>query len=345
MSKSNDHTPDDPPGIFGTLILQEPHSGEADGQWKLAAPFFYEARQCFDRCEKSTCLLAASRPPDDRDGLCRLVIAKGTQTDLASIPRPAEWLFRRYGVYTDAAVIHDYLCDDRFPDDQRFSADWIFRNLMIRDLKIFPMRAWIMWAAVSLATFKERRPEVLIPLIIVQVAIWCVGVALIATLGCWGVAVIAALWPLWFAIAVRFARRPSWSGAMIALPAIITPMTPIIAIMGLLAVILVGIKGIEWVFSHAFYRTARPSAVRVPAAPGSSAGGAQTGPAPSTQVGGAAAPDSSTPVPTSDAAASSAPTASTPGAPPAQPPETAEPSASGQPAAPAEPDGRYRVDP
>ena len=243
---NNESSPDDgPPGVFGTLILQEPQSGEADGQWQLAEPFFYEARRCFAGCDKADCLLAASRPASDPDGLCRLVIAKGTRTDLASIPRSAEWLFRRYGVYTDAAVIHDYLCDDRFPGDQRFYADWTFRNLMTRDLKVFPPRAWVMWAAVSIATLKERRLGALIALAILQIGIWCVGFALIVTLRWWGLALIAGLCPLWFWAATRLAKKPSWWRAMVALPAIVTPMTPIIAIMAGLAVTLFMIKLIE----------------------------------------------------------------------------------------------------
>ena len=32
------------------------------------------------------------------------------RTDLASVPRFLSWLFPRYGKYTKAAVIHDYLC-------------------------------------------------------------------------------------------------------------------------------------------------------------------------------------------------------------------------------------------
>ncbi len=31
-------------------------------------------------------------------------------TDLASVPRSLTWLFPRYGSYTKAAVLHDYLC-------------------------------------------------------------------------------------------------------------------------------------------------------------------------------------------------------------------------------------------
>ncbi|HEY5171135.1 MAG TPA: DUF1353 domain-containing protein, partial [Acidimicrobiia bacterium] len=33
-------------------------------------------------------------------------------TDLASVPRSLTWLFPRYGKYTKAAVLHDYLCQN-----------------------------------------------------------------------------------------------------------------------------------------------------------------------------------------------------------------------------------------
>src|SRR5262245_18238032 len=34
------------------------------------------------------------------------------KTDLASVPRCLTWLFPRYGKYTKAAVVHDYLCQN-----------------------------------------------------------------------------------------------------------------------------------------------------------------------------------------------------------------------------------------
>ena len=116
---------------------------------------------------------------------------------------------------------------------------------MTRDLKVFPPRAWVMWAAVSIATLKERRLGALIALAILQIGIWCVGFALIVTLRWGGLALIAGLCPLWFWAATRLAKKPSWWRAMVALPAIVTPMTPIIAIMAGLAVTLFIIKMIE----------------------------------------------------------------------------------------------------
>jgi hypothetical protein len=34
------------------------------------------------------------------------------ETDLASVPRLLTWLVPRYGTYTKAAVLHDYLCQN-----------------------------------------------------------------------------------------------------------------------------------------------------------------------------------------------------------------------------------------
>jgi Protein of unknown function (DUF1353) len=63
-------------------------------------------------------------------------------TDLASVPRPLTWLFPRYGQYTKAAILHDYLCQEfRKPPDRptpqsllpladRSDADELFRNVM-----------------------------------------------------------------------------------------------------------------------------------------------------------------------------------------------------------------------
>jgi hypothetical protein len=85
-------------------------------------------------------------------------------TDLASVPRTMTWLFPRYGAYTKAAIVHDYLCQtlseaarstrgltaaDAVRD--RADADVVFRVLMA-ELGVPWMRRWLMWAAVTWAT-------------------------------------------------------------------------------------------------------------------------------------------------------------------------------------------------
>lgn len=98
-------------------------------------------------------------------------------TDLASVPRSLTWLVPRYGMYTKAAVLHDYLCQTvgketiavyptpataARPDapasepqliriEDRSDADEIFR-LTMTELGVPWARRWLMWSAVSFAT-------------------------------------------------------------------------------------------------------------------------------------------------------------------------------------------------
>jgi hypothetical protein len=88
-------------------------------------------------------------------------------TDLASVPRSLTWLLPRYGKYTKAAVLHDYLCQ-RFRDApvapdtpdaapsllplrDRSDADELFRVVMA-ELEVPGLRRGLMWAAVSWGT-------------------------------------------------------------------------------------------------------------------------------------------------------------------------------------------------
>ena len=72
----------------------------------------------------------------------------GFKTDLASVPRAFTWLIPRYGRYTRAAILHDFLCREahagRF---SRYDADGIFRRTM-RELGVGFLRRWLMWIAV-----------------------------------------------------------------------------------------------------------------------------------------------------------------------------------------------------
>ena len=84
-------------------------------------------------------------------------------TDLASVPRSLTWLFPRYGKYTKAAVLHDYLCQNfgsappagstssLLPLADRSDADEVFRLLMT-ELGVPKLRRTLMWGAVSWAT-------------------------------------------------------------------------------------------------------------------------------------------------------------------------------------------------
>jgi len=83
-------------------------------------------------------------------------------TDLASVPRSLTWLFPRYGKYTKAAILHDYLCQNfhktgdanpasDLPLRDRSDADEVFRNAMA-ELRVPFLRRVLMWTAVSWAT-------------------------------------------------------------------------------------------------------------------------------------------------------------------------------------------------
>ena len=65
----------------------------------------------------------------------------GFCTDFASVPTVLVWLIPRYGVYTKAAILHDYLCQER-PVNRR-DADGIFRRAL-RELGVSVLRRWMM---------------------------------------------------------------------------------------------------------------------------------------------------------------------------------------------------------
>lgn len=85
-------------------------------------------------------------------------VPAGFKTDFASIPPALAWLGSRYGVYSKAAILHDYLWDSK--DVNRSDVDGIFRRTM-RELGVSFLRRWVMWAAVRTsgklkdADFKE----------------------------------------------------------------------------------------------------------------------------------------------------------------------------------------------
>ena len=73
-------------------------------------------------------------------------------TDLASVPGVLRWFAGRYGIYTPAALIHDWLIPqpvepplEAMTDEY---ADRYFR-FMLEDLGVPLLRRWLMWAAVA----------------------------------------------------------------------------------------------------------------------------------------------------------------------------------------------------
>lgn len=76
-------------------------------------------------------------------------VPAGFRTDFASVPRAVVWLLPRYGDYTKAAILHDYLW--RSDVVSRADADGLFRRAM-RELGVPVPRRWLMWGAVRLAS-------------------------------------------------------------------------------------------------------------------------------------------------------------------------------------------------
>ncbi|MGW0252254.1 DUF1353 domain-containing protein [Nocardia goodfellowii] len=75
-------------------------------------------------------------------------VPAGFRTDFASVPRALVWLIPRYGAYTRAAILHDYLLHSHVVSTA--DADGIFRRAL-RELGVSVPRRWMMWAAVRSA--------------------------------------------------------------------------------------------------------------------------------------------------------------------------------------------------
>lgn len=71
------------------------------------------------------------------------------QTDFASVPRVAVWLIPRFGKYTEAAIVHDYLCEYgiRRGEATGRETDVVFREIM-RSLRVTFLMRWLMWTGV-----------------------------------------------------------------------------------------------------------------------------------------------------------------------------------------------------
>ncbi len=79
-------------------------------------------------------------------------VPKGFTTDFASVPRVFTWLLPRYGRWTQAAVLHDFLWDlSRRGQFEKADADGIF-NRALRELDVPFLRRWVMWSAVRWAS-------------------------------------------------------------------------------------------------------------------------------------------------------------------------------------------------
>jgi hypothetical protein len=89
------------------------------------------------------------------------VVPPGFRTDFASVPRVVVWLIPRFGRYTLAAVLHDWLVTDGIAGGAVSSrdADGLFRRVL-HELGVPPVRRWLMWCGVRWGALASapRRP-------------------------------------------------------------------------------------------------------------------------------------------------------------------------------------------
>jgi hypothetical protein len=88
----------------------------------------------------------------------RFVVPAGFRTDFASVPRPVTWLVPRFGAYTLAAILHDWLVTEglRTGVVTARDADGIFRRVM-RESGVPVLRRWLMWAGVRWGALTDER--------------------------------------------------------------------------------------------------------------------------------------------------------------------------------------------
>lgn len=108
-------------------------------------------------------LWALTRPLHYRGRDQGFTVPEGFYTDFATVPGMMTWLVPKTGKYTEAAVLHDWLCTRGIELGMVSSrdADGIFRRTM-RELGVPPIRRWLMWTGVrwGAAFSKTRRPGV-----------------------------------------------------------------------------------------------------------------------------------------------------------------------------------------
>lgn len=95
-------------------------------------------------------------------GSATFVVPRGFITDFASVPKFLWWLFGPTGLWTWAAILHDWLCKMRWakvPPASARDTDRFFR-LACLEMGTDPFTAWLLWTGVRWgALFNERRRE------------------------------------------------------------------------------------------------------------------------------------------------------------------------------------------
>lgn len=95
------------------------------------------------------------------------LVPSGFETDFATVPRVIQWLIPTYGLYTLAAILHDFFCVElgkahrqrRTPFISSSDADGVFRRVM-RELGVPFTQRWLIWAGVRWgALFNKARRQ------------------------------------------------------------------------------------------------------------------------------------------------------------------------------------------
>ncbi|MCZ2857183.1 DUF1353 domain-containing protein [Blastococcus sp. VKM Ac-2987] len=89
----------------------------------------------------------------DRD---RFVVPAGFVTDFATVPRAVVWLVPRFGRYTAAAILHDWLVTAGIVSGlvTAWEADGLFRRVL-RESGVPVVRRWLMWTGVRWGAFAD----------------------------------------------------------------------------------------------------------------------------------------------------------------------------------------------
>jgi Protein of unknown function (DUF1353) len=158
------------------------------------------------------------------------VVPTGMPTDFASVPRPFVWFLPRYGRYTRAAILHDYLWRFRVGSDtqpvSRRDADGLFRRVM-RELNVPFLRRWIMWGAVRWAAlFKpdgrkgwlRDAPKVLLVTIVAVPVVLPPAILVIVSLGVFYVLEMLLVLPLKVGRALRMKATKNEPRKAVAVP-------------------------------------------------------------------------------------------------------------------------------
>lgn len=115
-------------------------------------PFDSETKLVVEQLDKNCWELRA--PLIYHGGKETFTIEEGFRTDFATVPFFLTWLVPRYGSYTNAAVLHDWLLKQKRLS--RCDCDGIFRRAL-REIGVPFLRRWVMWAGVRLGSIPKER--------------------------------------------------------------------------------------------------------------------------------------------------------------------------------------------